>query len=140
MGKLHDLEEFLSSCGSSLETFRYFSKRPLSVIKNHIVTLLGYDDNDIPVAYGHLDEEGGEVWLGICVSEGNQGEGYGRTMMQSLLEFARENKLHSIALSVDEVNSKAAQLYKEFGFQLEKQAEGICWYRLKLGSEKSSIS
>ena len=34
---LEMLNEFLSTAGSTLNTFRYFQNRPLSVIKNHYV-------------------------------------------------------------------------------------------------------
>lgn len=128
---LHPLENFLAAGGSSLETFRYFSSRPLSVIQNHIVTLLGFDDFHLPVAYGHLDEEEGTIWLGICVGEGYRGRGYGTQMMQVLLDAARERGVESIALTVDQSNSSAIGLYKKFGFNLEKEVGKTAWYRLR---------
>lgn len=129
------LESFLASCGSALESFRYFSNRPFFVLKNHLVTLLGFDENRVPVAYGHLDKEEGTVWLGICVSEGNQGRGYGNAMMQALLNEARAQGVESISLTVDATNSNAARLYEKFGFVLKKKASKIRQYRLNL-SEK----
>ena len=61
------LSRFLSNLGEAAKSFRYYQKRHLSVIQNHVVTLVTLE-GDVPVAYGHLDEEGGEVWLGICVT------------------------------------------------------------------------
>ncbi|MCF7817900.1 MAG: GNAT family N-acetyltransferase [Kiritimatiellales bacterium] len=129
---LQPLETFLASCSSSLETFRYFSKRPLSVIRNHLATLLGYDENHLPVAYGHLDPEDGKVWLGICVAEAHRGKGYGNLMMQALLDAARQQHVDSISLTVDATNPNAARLYEKFGFRLEKQTPKIHWYNLSL--------
>jgi len=121
---------FLASCGSSLEHFRYFSKRPLAVIQTHLTTLLGFDANQVPVAYGHLDPEGGVVWLGICVSDRHRGRGYGRLMMRALLEAARMHQVPAIALTVDADNLSAIRLYEEFGFALESQTGTTRRYRL----------
>ena len=129
------LEAFLASCVSALETFRYFESRPLSVVQNHLATLLGFDENQVPVAYGHLDQEDGIVWLGICVSDGIQGQGYGKAMMQALLDAAHAEGVKSISLTVDVANPNAARLYEKFGFVLEGKSSGICRYRLGL-SEK----
>lgn len=128
MEDLQSLEEFLSTCGSSLDTFRYFSKRPLSSIKNHIVTLMGYDDNDIPVAYGHLDEEGGVVWLGICVAEMRQGEGYGSSMIEALLREAVSLGVGVINLSVNSDNLRGQRLYELYGFRLIKESGDVFFY------------
>lgn len=129
---LQPLETFLASCGSSLESFRYYAKRPLSVVQNHLITLLGFDESHVPVAYGHLDQEDGTVWLGVCVSEAYRGNGYGNLMMHALLEAAHSQGVESVALTVDQSNPGAIRLYEKLGFSLEKQTSGIRWYRLKL--------
>ncbi len=126
--KIQPLEFFLASCGSALETFRYFEKRPLSVIQNHLATLLGSDENGTPVVYGHLDKEDGTVWLGICVSKGSQGRGFGNAMMQVLLDVARGQGIESISLTVDATNSNAARLYEKFGFKQTRVSEMTLWY------------
>ena len=105
------LETFISSCGTSLDTFRYFKTRPFSIIQNHLTTLLAINDNGIPVAYGHLDLENGIVWLGICVSETHLGKGYGNFMMQALMDEADRLKLQEINLTVDKNNLNAVRLY-----------------------------
>jgi len=130
IGDLDQLAAFLASCGSSLERFRYFSKRPLSVIQNPLTTLLGLDENQVPVAYGHLDPEDGVVWLGICVSDRHRGRGYGRLMMRALLDAARVHQVHAIVLTVDADNLSAIRLYEEFGFALENQTATTRRYRL----------
>ncbi len=135
--EIQSLEFFLDSCGSALETFRYFSSRPLSVIKTHLATLLGFDERRVPMAYGHLDQEDGVVWLGICVADGHQGKGYGKAMMRALLDAAHSMNLESISLTVDATNPHAARLYEKFGFKRKKQSKNVCWYRLDL-SEKQA--
>ena len=68
------LQDFIDNMGSSNKTFRYFDKRGLSCISNHIVTVLFLEDKDEkPIAYGHLDKEGDNIWLGIAVKEGYAG-------------------------------------------------------------------
>jgi RimJ/RimL family protein N-acetyltransferase len=129
---LQTLEAFLASCGSSLETFRYFSSRPLQVVENHLTTLLGFNETHAPVCYGHLDPEDGVVWLGICVAEGHVGKGYGHRMMQALIDTARELKLDAITLTVDIANSPAVHLYEKCGFQLEREVSGTCFFKLNL--------
>ena len=51
------IETFLSLVGSSLNSFRYFNKRLLTVISNHIVTVIIIRDN-VPIGYGSLGKDG----------------------------------------------------------------------------------
>jgi len=122
------LEQFLSSCGSSLSTFRYFSSRPVSVVRNHLVSLLVFE-GDLPVAYGHLDPEDGIVWLGICVIEDYVGRGYGFSVMEVLLDEARALHITKINLTVDKGNLGAIRLYKKFGFKRLKESPSAYLYQ-----------
>lgn len=110
------LSKFMHMCGD-LGAFRYFDKRPFSVIKDHLVTLIGKDDNPKhegdPMCYGHLNAEG---WLGVCVSEYCRGEGYGKQMMEELIKRGKEFGLEEIKLIVDTDNLVARSMYKRFGF------------------------
>lgn len=125
------LKVFLSIAGKSLETFRYFNKRPLEVIENHIVTYMMTID-DLPVCYGHLEKENGVVWLGIAVAEQYRRRGLGRTMMKELIDHARSNDIHSIYLSVDYDNTAAMDLYKKLGFKLHEKKTDITFFKLEL--------
>lgn len=143
------LERFIEKAGSSLRTFRYFQKRPLEVIQNHLCTFLLLDGEE-PVAYGHLDAEdeaavasacGSEekagrgkktIWLGIAVSEKWVGEGLGALMMKQLIGFAAEHKLPEIKLSVDNDNTAAINLYEKLGFRSVEKKEKFGFYVLKL--------
>lgn len=143
------LKEFVDNAGASLTSFRYFQKRPLEVIQNHICTFLLLDDGK-PIAYGHLDvtdEEtiasncGSEesmgkkektIWLGIAVSEKYTGKGLGLMMMNQLISFAKQNKVPQIKLSVDNDNAPAIQLYEKLGFKLLEKKATFGFYTLNL--------
>ncbi|GAB4146383.1 MAG: hypothetical protein Fur0041_20740 [Bacteroidia bacterium] len=123
----HLLEKFVSNAGSSLSSFRYFVKRPYSVVSQHLCTWVILEDG-LPEAYGHLDQEGGVVWLGIAVTEHAKGKGYGRKMMQRLMESAESLGLMRVKLSVDNDNAPAISLYERFGFQKTETRETFSFY------------
>jgi len=110
-----DLKNFINNAGNSLETFRYFNKRSVESIVNHAVTILGYF-NDIPVAYGHLDKENEDIWLGICVSENYKNKGFGKLIMSELIKYGNDHKIKKIKLIVDKNNINAINLYEKFNF------------------------
>lgn len=120
------VERFIEMAGRSLETFRYFSTRPTSVISNHLVTLVGTEDG-VPVAYGHLDPESGCTWLGVCVAEKWVGAGKGAEVMSALLEFADAGGI-LVSLTVDEDNLRARKLYEKFGFIFKQQVLKTVYY------------
>lgn len=99
-------------------TFRYWDSRPRSVINNHIYTTVKTNNNHKIVGYGHLDKEQDRVWLGICVLEQYQGMGYGKKIMEELLENRGNCDLY---LTVDKDNYIARKLYESFGFKLIKE-------------------
>ena len=111
------IDVFLGNAGNSLKTFRYFNKRDKSVLKNHLITLLYFVDN-LPICYGHLDHDvsNGRIWLGVAVIEAFLGKGYGKLMLNDLIEFAKTKQVEKIYLSVDRENIKASRLYQKFSF------------------------
>jgi ribosomal protein S18 acetylase RimI-like enzyme len=125
------LEQFILLAGDSLQKFRYFNSRPLDCIQNHICTYI-LSDNEIPVAYGHLDKEDNTTWLGIAVIANAKGKGYGKQMMQKLITSAKEQNIAIIKLSVDNDNLNAITLYKNFGFKLLEEKNQISFYNLQL--------
>jgi ribosomal protein S18 acetylase RimI-like enzyme len=143
------LEQFIADAGSSLKSFRYFQKRPLEVIKNHLCTFLLLEE-DKPVAYGHLDvtteaeisaQCGSEekvaptketIWLGVAVSEKYIGLGLGVMMMNQLISFAKHERLREIKLSVDNDNVAAIKMYEKLGFKLLEKKEVFSFYQLTL--------
>ena len=125
------LQQFIDEAGTSLQSFRYFSKRPLEVIKNHACTYLLMDGNT-PVAYGHLDNEDGIVWLGVAVTQAHVGLGLGVMMMKQLINFAKENAIPAIKLSVDNANTAAIKMYEKLGFVLQEKKETFSFYQYKV--------
>ena len=113
------LQQFLAGAGGSLQSFRYFNSRPLSVIGNHVVTAILLHNNSA-VGYGHLDKDGDKVWLGIAVAEDFKGQGLGNKIMAFLIAQAKKNKLPRIYLTVDAANINAIKLYEKFGFVFVK--------------------
>jgi len=109
------LQEYLDKLGDEKKKFRYFNTRDLSVIKNHLVTLLVIE-NEIPIGYGHLDLFDDTVWLGVSVQFQQQGKGVGNYLIESLLNKARKLNLKEITLTVDLNNKIAQNLYKKFNF------------------------
>jgi ribosomal protein S18 acetylase RimI-like enzyme len=124
------INDFLSNAGSSLDSFRYFAKRPLSIISNHICTFL-FIKNNIPICYGHLDKDEDIIWLGIAVIEKEKGNGLGKKMMAQLIQTAKEQNIPSIHLTVDTTNENAIKLYEKFGFKIEKKMDTYNRYSLK---------
>ncbi len=53
----------------------------------------------------------------IEVLKEKQNQGYGKKMLDYMLELARESKVQNITLEVRMDNEKAIHLYKKYGFQ-----------------------
>jgi len=122
---LIELDEFIKSNINGVKTFRYYTKRPYTIIKNHIYTCLYYLDN-ICVGYGHLDSEDEKTWLGIIVSDNEVGKKIGDQIMDDLIL----NSKNDIHLSVDISNNSAVYLYKKKGFEIIEKK--INYYIMKL--------
>jgi ribosomal protein S18 acetylase RimI-like enzyme len=105
---LEKLKLFFKKNKKSKTNFRYYNNRKFNVIKNHLVTILYYQDN-VCVGYGHLDKEENKVWLGIVVDEDYQNLGIGNLIMDDLL-LKHKGTIH---LSVDKTNINAQKLYKK---------------------------
>jgi ribosomal protein S18 acetylase RimI-like enzyme len=108
---LIELDEFIKNNTIGTTTFRYFSKRPYSVIKNHIYTCMYYD-GDKCVGYGHLDKEGENIWLGVLVSDTETGKKIGGKIVDDLIMSTNLE----ISLSVDVSNNRAIHIYEKKGF------------------------
>ena len=108
---LEDLDIFIKKNPEGCKSFRYFSKRPYNVIRNHIYTCLYYLDDEC-VGYGHLDKEDDKIWLGILVSDSKKGKKIGDEIMDDLISKTNSD----ISLSVDVDNLPAYKLYEKKGF------------------------
>lgn len=109
------LSQFLSNNLSS--HFRYYKKRNVDAINNHLLTIIGLEDN-IPIAYGHIDYEDDKHWLGVCILGHRQNRGYGRQIIEHLLNSCIAKKLRELYLTVDVDNYVAKNMYEKFGFKI----------------------
>jgi ribosomal-protein-alanine N-acetyltransferase len=114
---IHYLEDFIKQPLS--KNFRYFQKRDITCVNNHLITLLGLINN-IPIAYGHIDysQDENKYWLGICILEEYQGKGFGKAILSELINLSNKEKIDELYLSVDKDNINAISLYKKFGFEI----------------------
>lgn len=127
------LKNFIAKMGEAKKSFRYFNTRSIEVIKNHKATLMFADEHNHPMAYGHLDSENENVWLGLCVLPEYKGKGYGNKMMLSLLKNANELNVQSILLTVDKDNTAAIKMYEKFQFKLVEELQ-TCYKYLRVDS------
>jgi ribosomal protein S18 acetylase RimI-like enzyme len=109
--------------------FRYFKTRKIEdCINNHKYTIVGLV-NDIVMAYAHIDydEFDKKNWLGICILEKYQNQGFGKIIMTNLLDYCQNNKIELIYLSVDNDNKNAIALYKNYDFKIETTKDNIIY-------------
>jgi len=107
------------------KTFRYFNSRTSECFKHHFYHFILNDPE--PVGYGHLDYECDKMWLGMCVFDSFVGKGYGKLILNNLIDNKVKNILH---LTVDKDNYKAINLYLNKGFQIYFQTEKIFYCKL----------
>jgi GNAT superfamily N-acetyltransferase len=99
-------------------------------LRSVLITLLAYIPifAYIPVVATHGDHYVGfaflkfsktkkEASLGIFVPEPYQGRGFGKALLQTLVQEAMKNNLSRIYLHVLDINLKARRLYESFGFK-----------------------
>lgn len=127
----HLIEAFLADAGDALKGFRYYNRRDVAVSAGHLVTFVVLYNHQ-PVAYGHLDEEDGTVWLGVAVVERLYGKGLGKLMMQLLFTEARLQGIPTIQLAVDNDNAVAIAMYEKLGFETLKIGENNRFLALNL--------
>jgi ribosomal protein S18 acetylase RimI-like enzyme len=125
---LNLIQSFLDGAGNSLNSFRYFNKREISIVLKHVCTYLVRIEDQF-VGYCHLEEYDGKIWLGIAVSEFYIGQGIGTLMMKHLMNFAIVKKVSEIYLSVDRENVSAQSLYKRFDFKRTHNKGDVCFFK-----------
>jgi ribosomal protein S18 acetylase RimI-like enzyme len=114
-------------------TFRYFNKRSIDVIKNHIITLI-LIDNNLPIGYAHIDYHDNQYWFGICILDKYQGNGYGKQLMEYIFNHEKIKNIDKIYLTVDKINTIAIKLYTKFNFYNIDEKDSyftMCYSKLK---------
>lgn len=123
------LEEYIPKINSV--NFRYFNKRTIECIKNHILTLLFYDTiNNKYFAYTHIDYYN-KYWFGIYIDNEYRNKGYGNMFLNYTLNHENLKEINEINLSVDDDNINAIKLYKKNCFEIYDKKENI-FYMKKL--------
>ena len=115
---LIELDHFIKSNVVGTKHFRYFNKRPYTVINNHLYTSLYYNNNHL-IGYGHLDEEDEKLYVGIMVSDNEVGKNYGNEIMLDLIK----NSNRRLYCSVDILNERSLNLINKNGFTLVETKE-----------------
>ena len=113
-------------------TFRYFNKRTLDVLNNHIITILLLDGN-LPVGYAHIDVDDNKYWFGICILDKYQGKGYGKKIMEYIFNHEKIKNIDKIYLTVDKINTGAIYLYHKFKFSIIEEKDSyyiMCYSKL----------
>lgn len=127
------LQSFLDSLNEETKTFRYFKSRDISIIRNHLHTLLLQSGSQF-IGYGHLDQEQNRVWLGLVVKKEHQGKGIGTAIMNELIKQAKLLKIRDLSLTVDKDNIHAIKLYEKFGFKFVSENNHHKLYTLALAT------
>ena len=99
------------------DTFRYFNKRNIDVIQNHLITII-LVDKELPIGYAHIDFDDNKYWFGICILEKYQGNGYGKKIMDYIFNNEKIKYIDKIYLTVDKINDVAINLYIKFNFYI----------------------
>ena len=66
----------------------------------------------MPIAWGHLDPEGGRTWLGVAVAHGYTKKGYGTIIVKTLCEYADKAGWELVLTCKKELTG----WYNKFGF------------------------
>lgn len=67
----------------------------------------------------HLKRFSHKVEFGVCVLKDFWGYSIGKNLLKESISWADTNGIKKITLNVLETNSKAIELYKKFGFEIE---------------------
>ena len=80
-------------------------------------TFLVYENNIELFGYGIMSCSDGECHiLNLCIEPGYQGIGWGKNLLNSLLNTARKKKSRVVFLEVRASNERAVTLYHRLGF------------------------
>lgn len=116
----NEIQKIINNNTQLKKTFRYFDSRNENCFSDHFYHFILNDPQ--PVGYGHLDCDSGKMWLGMCVFDDYVGKGYGKLILENLLN---NREKHILYLTVDKDNFKAINLYLQYGFKIYSQTEKI---------------
>ncbi len=112
------------------EDYRFYCAHPLTRQEAAEQAAGAMDPCFVCLVAEHRSHIAGHAWYrlerldalsavcGLCVRRGYQGVGLGRTLMDRLLEIARQVGPPVIVLTVQEANTPAVVLYRRLGFEV----------------------
>ena len=107
---------FLSNIDNS--SFRYFDKRTVNCLNNHIITTVLYDNRKNEyIGYAHIDYEN-KYWIGIYITNEYQNMKLGSFLLDYILQDEKVYNINEINLTVDINNKAALKLYKKKNFKI----------------------
>jgi [ribosomal protein S18]-alanine N-acetyltransferase len=90
------------------------------------------------VGYGIVTVGAGESHiLNVCISPAWQGRGFGRRMMEQLMDVAKGHRAEMIILEVRPSNTRAVKLYQDLGFNEIGTRKG--YYPARKGREDATV-
>ena len=99
-------------------------KRIDSIKKEKSSTILIAEDNGVIVGYlfavgGNPTRVKHSVYIAVGVSENQRGKGIGARLFEALEEWANQQSIHRLELTVMTHNIAGIALYKKMGFEIE---------------------
>jgi dTDP-4-amino-4,6-dideoxygalactose transaminase/bifunctional N-acetylglucosamine-1-phosphate-uridyltransferase/glucosamine-1-phosphate-acetyltransferase GlmU-like protein/GNAT superfamily N-acetyltransferase len=95
--------------------FRYFDKRDITCLNDHVHTIILLNNDNNFVGYAHIDFEN-RYWLGIYIVEDFRGKGIGSLLLQYLLYIKEILQIDRLYLTVDKDNIVAKKMYEKYDF------------------------
>jgi ribosomal protein S18 acetylase RimI-like enzyme len=85
------------------------------------------------IGYGHIDYENNKYWLGICILDKFCGNGYGKIIMNYLINYFDENISNNepLYLCVHTNNISALKLYEKFNFKIVDEIKEKNFYKME---------
>ena len=104
--------------------------KKIEITSKILITLY---EGHLPIAWGHLEPEGGKTWLGLAVAEGHCKKGNATIIMKALCDYADKGGWELWLTCHEKWLSEACG---KFGFKT-METIGHCTYmkRVKKGSE-----
>lgn len=103
---------------------------------------LGYDDRGLPVGYGALSLEAGELMVTECVAAEYRGRGYGRLILDHLIGIGTREKRNLVG-EIWSTNVRSIALHENAGFKLDssdiKGGQEIRRYLLATNAVESGL-
>ena len=86
---------------------------------NHFEKAIYNNDDLIGFAVWAFDEENKEYWIAaIMIDEKYQNKGYGKIIMDEIIELFRDKKVHKIHLFIQKTNKQVIDFYNKLAWEI----------------------